>query len=306
MRISGLQRDLSLPLMSPPLRKSLDRHGAAISYLEWANSRPVLHFAHANGFNAQTYLSLLEPLAAHFHIVASDLRGHGLTTLPAMPGLSDNWAVYGRDLAEFLDCIHPGPMILAGHSMGAIASLMVAAAHPHRVRALVLCEPVLVPAMAYALMRLARLAGIGPPVPDLAERAAKRREIFPSFDAALAAYRGRGAFKTWPDRVLRDYLHGGTKSTGNGTEIRLACSPAWESENFQASPRDIAKLARRVRCPLTLIVGENGTARDREVEVVMRGHGHARLIKVPGTTHFLPMERPDIVREELERIARHH
>src|SRR5579872_5375819 len=103
--------------MAPPLRSNLARHGASISYLEWRNTRPALHFAHANGFNAETYVSLLQPLSAHFQIFASDLRGHGFTTLPATPGLSHDWSVFGRDLADFLDCIHPGPMILAGHSM---------------------------------------------------------------------------------------------------------------------------------------------------------------------------------------------
>jgi len=27
-------------------------------------------------------------------------------------------------------------------------------------------------------------------------------------------------------------------------------------------------------------------------------------VRVPGASHFLPMERPDIVRDEIERIAR--
>jgi len=31
-------------------------------------------------------------------------------------------------------------------------------------------------------------------------------------------------------------------------------------------------------------------------------HGNTRLLKVPGTTHFLPMERPDLVREEIARF----
>ena len=41
---------------------------------------------------------------------------------------------------------------------------------------------------------------------DLAAMAAKRRSIFPSFGAALASYKGRGAFKTWPDETVADYL----------------------------------------------------------------------------------------------------
>jgi len=86
--------------------------------------------------------------------------------------------------------------------------------------------------------------------------------------------------------------------------MRLACDPAWESSVFQHAPPGIARLAKLVRCPLTLIYADGGTAREKEVQIVARGHGNARLVRVPGTTHFLPMERPDIVRDEIERIAR--
>lgn len=288
--------------MNSPVRKKVHREQGDVSYLEWDSARPGVHFAHATGFNAETYKSLLSPLASRFQIFASDMRGHGFSTLPARVG-ENSWTVYASDLHEFLGAVHPGPLILAGHSMGSIASLMVAARHPEHVRALVLAEPVLVPQMAGAVRRLARFTGLRRPVPDMAERAARRREIFASFDEVFHAYRGRGAFKSWSDQVLRDYLTGGLVSTGNGTEMRLACSPAWEAASFRATPLGVARLAGRVRCPLTVLVGENGTAHDRELSTLMRIHGSTRLVRVPGTTHFLPMERPEIVREEIERIA---
>ena len=136
--------------------------------------------------------------------------------------------------------------------------------------------------------------------------AAKRRAIFPSFEMALSAYRGRGAFKTWPDETLADYLRGGLIPTGNGTEMRLACEPAWESSVFQHAPPGIARLARARALSADLdLCRRRNRARKRSSQIVARGHGDARLVKVPGTTHFLPMERPDIVREEIERIVAH-
>lgn len=293
------------PTMAEPVRKQIVRDGGHVSYLEWRSPHPALHFAHANGFNSEVYRKLLAPLAVRFQIFASDMRGHGFTTLPTAARMTKGWSIHGGDLNEFLAKVHTGPLVLAGHSMGAIASLMVAARHPERVRALVLAEPVLVPsAMAFALLRLVRATGVRPPVPDLADRAARRREIFASFDDVFFAYRGRGAFQTWPEQVLRDYLSGGLEPTGNGTEVRLACRPWWEAENFRSSPPGIARLASLVRCPMTLIVGENGTARDKEVGVMMRLHKRARLVRVPGASHFLPMERPEIVRDEIERCLR--
>jgi pimeloyl-ACP methyl ester carboxylesterase len=287
-------------------RKNLALADGAVSYLEGAADAPLLHFTHANGFNAETYRALLTPLQGRFRITAADMRGHGFTTLPAVPGMQAGWRIYGEDLARVTDGLRGNrKVILAGHSMGAIASLMVAATYPDRVRGLILVEPVLVPRFARELAAVMRLLGRVPPRgTDLAAGAAKRRAIFPSFEMALSAYRGRGAFKTWPEGVIADYLRGGLKSTGNGTEMELTCAPTWESMNFQTAPAGIARLARQVRCPLTLIHAESGTARAREVAIVARVKRDARIVRVPGTTHFLPMERPDVVQDEMERMLR--
>ena len=291
--------------MTDPARKKMTLPDGDVSYLDWPAEAPLLHFTHATGFNAETYRGLLTPLQGRFHVVAADMRGHGFTTLTAEPGPQADWTNFGVDLAKILDGLDKGPAILAGHSMGAITSLMVAASHPERVRGLVLVEPVLVPRFSREIARVMQVFGRKPHRnSNLTVLAAKRRAIFPSFEMALSAYRGRGAFATWPDETLADYLRGGLISTGNGTEMRLACQPSWESSVFQHAPPGIARLAKSVRCPLTLIYAGDGTARENEVQIVARGHGNARLVKVPGATHFLPMERPDIVREEIERIAR--
>ncbi len=237
--------------MTDPIRHEIACDDGAMSYLDWGGTGPGLHFAHANGFNAETYRTLLTPLAERLHPFASDARGHGFTTLLTTPGLPRNWTIYRHDLGDLLDSVHPAPLVLAGHSMGSIASLMFAVAHPERVRALVLVEPVLMPAMHPLRRQFARLARRYAKTgdPDLADRAAKRRDRFASADAAFAAYRGRGAFRTWPDAMLRDYLHGGLIATGNGTEMRLGCTPAWEAESFRSTPAGVRAAHRPAALP---------------------------------------------------------
>lgn len=290
--------------MTQPFRKSVALPEGAVSYLEWEGGGPTLLFAHANGFNGQTYRALLQPLAERFRIVASDARGHGFSTLPTTPGLARRWTIFRDDLLRFLASFGGGPKILAGHSMGATASIMAAALKPENVRALVLVEPVMVPTIPEIALRLMRAIGMKSPVPDMAERAEKRRDVFSSFDAALAAYTGRGAFKSWPAETVRDYLAGGLIPTGNATEMRLACAPAWEAEDFREPPLGIARLGRFIKCPVTLIHGGRGsTCRDQDVRAFARAHGNTRVIKLADASHFLPMEFPDVVREEIAKIA---
>lgn len=285
-------------------RKKISFVDGAVSHLEWNADAPLLHFSHANGFNAETYCQLLTPLQGRFRVTAADMRGHGFTTLTAVPGMQAGWDIYRDDLGKLIDALDRRPVFLAGHSMGAIASMRVAAQFPERVRGLILIEPVLMPRFGRLQSRIMRQFGWKPPPgTDLATMSAKRRAIFPSFEAALSAYRGRGAFKTWPDEVIADYLRGGLLPTGNGTEMKLSCDPAWESANFQNAPAGISRVAAQVKCPLTLIYADaSNTTRPSEVAIVARGHGKARLVQVPGTTHFLPMERPDIVQDEIARM----
>jgi pimeloyl-ACP methyl ester carboxylesterase len=286
--------------MSPAIRQTLSLSEGNISYLEWPGEGPALHFAHATGFNAETYAPLLTPLSARMRILASDARGHGFTTLRTAPRLAQDWKIFRQDLGHFLDATVKGPIILAGHSMGAIVSAMIAALWPDRVKGLLLLEPVLMPRS----LHLMRWVPLRPASMDLASRAERRRTTFGSFDAARVSYLGRGAFRTWPEEFLVAYLKGGLIPTGSGEEVRLACAPSWEAQTFRSTPIGAVSLARRIRCPVTLLYAEHSTPPESECRAFARRHGHTRLIKVPGTTHFLPMERPDLVREEIERLAR--
>ena len=59
--------------MSEPVRGDVSMADGAVSCLEWKSDAPLLHFAHATGFNANTYRGLLSPLAGAFRMVASVL-----------------------------------------------------------------------------------------------------------------------------------------------------------------------------------------------------------------------------------------
>ncbi|MGD0192071.1 MAG: alpha/beta hydrolase [Rhizomicrobium sp.] len=262
-----------------------------MSCLEWQGRGLPLNFAHANGFNAQTYASILAPLAGEFHLFACDQRGQGFSTLPTAPGMSKGWTIFRDDLIAYLKKLGDEPVILSGHSMGATASFMAAAAAPEAVRALVLFEPVFVAPLAQAN-----------PGPNLAGKALKRRDTFPSFEAAYEGYRGRGIFAAWSDRMLEDYLRGGLKQGEDGTWT-LTCSPAWESECFRETPMHVSRIAPDVRCPVTIVHGTvASTAFDGEIAAIVAARPDMRVVKVEGGTHFLPMQHPEVVQAEIARM----
>ncbi len=253
-------------------------------------------FAHANGFNAQTYRSILQPLAADVRILAVDLRGHGASTLPTDADRHRGWDVYAKDLGVLLAGIEARrPPVLAGHSMGATSMLLAAARAPGRARRLVLFEPVLLPRIAVLYGKLPWAAKLLRRRFPLARRADARRAVFESREAALAAYAGRGAFKSWPAQSVADYVEGGFRDRGAGG-VELACAPAWEAANFAAQGADPYRALAVVGLPITILKAEHGSTCRADPATLKR---YAKVKTVPGSSHFLPMERPDVVRQFL-------
>src|SRR5581483_1580614 len=138
-----------------------------------------------------------QPLAVRFRILAIDLRGHGATTLPTVIEGRQGWLEFRDDLLALLAATCEGPVALGGHSMGGTSSLLAAAAEPARVGALALFDPVTFGPVP---------AGVEIPESPLVSGALRRRATFPSGSAALEAYRGRGAFRTWSEEQLEDYV----------------------------------------------------------------------------------------------------
>ncbi|MBS0331562.1 MAG: alpha/beta hydrolase, partial [Proteobacteria bacterium] len=227
--------------------------------------RPVdIVFSHANGFNARTYRTILAPLGDSLRVLAIDLRGHGATTLPAVVEGRRGWTEFSDDLLALLASACEGPVVLGGHSMGGASSLLAAAAEPARVRALALFDPVIFPAEAQARD--------APPSP-LEAGALRRRATFPSRAAVLEAYRGRGAFRTWSDDQLEDYVAAGFRETADG-QVTLTCAPEWEASNFRTHNYDPWAAFRESRCPIRVLRAAEGSTfrlEGREAELAALG-----------------------------------
>lgn len=292
---------LSASTAAPPERRLLRPIGAGAAAGEMAvlelgdPDRPVdLVFAHANGFNALTYRSLLAPLAqAGRRIWAPDLRGHGLSRLPADPVGRRGWNDHARDLADLLAGLDGPPVVVAGHSMGGTSGLLAAALDPSRVAGLVLLDPVIWRRAAVLAFQLPFMDRLPERIP-LVKNARKRRARFDSREQALQVYRGRGAFKGWPDAMLADYLADGLVEDGEG--FTLACTPDWEASNYAAQAHDPWKALATVGRPVRIL--KAAVASTCHVSTAPRGLD-VTVETVEGGSHFFPMLRPEPVRAAL-------
>jgi pimeloyl-ACP methyl ester carboxylesterase len=267
--------------------------------------RPIdVLFLHATGFNAITYESILEPLGTRMHAAAVDLRGHGRSRLPANPRRMKSWNKFRDDVIQLLDKTAPDGAVLGGHSMGATVALLVAAKRPDLVRGLVLVDPVLLRRPIYTVYNIPILNMlIGKNA--MSKQAIRRRRDFSSPAEAAEALRGRGAFKTWRAPFLDDYVVDGVLRQDDG-RFSLSCTPEWEAAVFNAHryrPWAAFRRLRKKRIPIIVLQAEkestSGADADQRIHNI---RPDAAVTKVPGTTHFVPMERPYVVRDALKML----
>ncbi len=277
--------------------------GARLAALDFGDpARPIdVVFLHANGFNAMTYRSVLAPLAGTLRILAVDQQGHGRSPQRAAVEGRMNWHDLRDDLLGLLAALEGPPVVLAGHSMGGAVSILAAAERPERVRGLALFDPVIVPRE----MVIAARGLTEPPHADnpMAQGARRRRTVFPTRAAVIESYTGRGAFKTWPAQALADYVEDGFTDREGG-EVELAAAPAWEASNFSAHLNDVWSALEGLRMPIRILRAEIGsTCNLTDAAPFLAGNPDFRIETIAGATHFLPLERPDLVAATLRQVA---
>jgi pimeloyl-ACP methyl ester carboxylesterase len=263
-------------------------------------ANPDLVFLHATGFNARAYRGLLAPLGERFSVLALDFRGHGRTTLRPYRFGYTSFGRHRDDVIAVLQKHASAPVALAGHSLGATVSLLVAAKRPDLVSSLALIEPVILPGLLRFLLCLPAGPLLARALLPIAINAARRSNRFPSRELALKAFTGRGIFKAFTPEMIEDYLADGLVEDGKG-RFKLACTPDYEAATFCAQRHDPWAALRRVRCPLVALRAEkHATSAKDALRRIALIKPDARVAMVEGAGHMLPMERADRVRAAIE------
>jgi len=172
-------------------------------------TEPVqLVFLHANGFNALSCRSFLASLDVHS--VAFDMRGHGHSRHMPQPNTIANWHIFRDDCVEFFDRPLPqladGPVVLAGHSFGAVSAILSAPYLRDKIYGYAGFDPVSVPFRARLISAFSTGRKIMKSRVPIMRNAGRRRSVFDSPEAAFERWHGRGAFRGMQDDVLRDYI----------------------------------------------------------------------------------------------------
>ena len=120
---NGLKQEVRLP------------NGMGLAYVELGdpNGKPLL-LLHGYTDSSRSW-SLIAPHLAHYRLLIPDQRGHGAAAAPpCCYGISD----YAYDAVLLMDALGVRRAAIAGHSMGSMVAIHMAAQYPERVASIVL------------------------------------------------------------------------------------------------------------------------------------------------------------------------
>ncbi len=264
-----------------------------IALLDWGGEGPLALLHHANGFCAGVWGPVAERLSDHYRVIAMDARGHGDSSKPEGADCY-RWEFFGRDVlgvAEILAAEHPDGRVALGlgHSFGGSSILMASAERPDLFERNVLVDPVILPP------DLARVAfAANSPGNALAERARKRRRVWPSRQAARLKWSEKELFADWDPRALDLYLTEGLADRSDG-QVELKCSGEIEAAIFEATGSfDLWSAAERVRTPTLIEWAARGSFLRTVFEQFAARMTDARVCDIDAA-HLAPMQHPDRV-----------
>ncbi len=274
--------------------------GLRLHYVDWGNAEaPPLVLIHGGRDHARSWDWVARDLRRDFHVIASDLRGHG----------DSDWARGGSyaiqefvlDTARLIEAIGDEPVTLVAHSLGGNVAIHYAATFPDRVAKLVAIE------------------GLGPPPKMMAERekvpyaerlaewvartrelAGKRARPYPSIDAAAERMLEANAFLS-REQALHLTVHGVARNE-DGTY-------RWKFDNGVRShmpqrggAADQRATWERITCPTLLVRGTESWAGDPVEDGRIAAFPDARRVNVADAGHWVHHDQLGVFLAEVRRF----
>ena len=264
--------------MSEPVMKQSRGDGIAIQIAEWAGHGPTVLCVHGMTANSRCWDRIVAGLVPDYRVVALDLRGRGLSDKPP-----NGYGIDGhvRDIHAVLAAEKLGPVVLMGHSLGAMIALAFAAKHPSQVLKLIMLD---------AGGRLSQShwdqieTAIRPSVDRLGQ-------IFPSYEDYTAPLKNAPFLQPWTP-YHETYFQYETEALAEGVRSRTLPGPI-RQDLSDVRRVDTVVWQRQVTCPVLVLGATEGllspadrllpadVARDIEQEMPQ-----ARIMALPDTDHF--------------------
>ncbi len=291
---------------SGPTSQTFISQRLKLNYFDWAQTeedraKPPLVLVHGGRDHARSWDWTAEILAADYHVVAMDHRGHGDSDWVSDGNYQAGDMVY--DLAQLVHQLGRGPVTIVSHSLGGNVSLRYAGTFPDMVSKIVAIEGLGPSPQRQAEMR-------SRPYPErLAEWIGNKRKAagrtprkYESIETAFQRMIDENAYLT-RDQARHLTIHGVTRNE-DGTY-------SWKFDpHLNVWPvEDIADEFLRdtwaaITCPALLLYGSDSWASNPEKDGRIEHFNTARVVEFEKAGHWLHHDQFDRFIETVQDFLR--
>ena len=275
-----------------PTSNSFISQRLRLHYVDWGNpGAPPLILQHGGRDHCRSWDWVAEELAADWHVIAPDLRGHGDSAWAPDGNYEINGLVY--DFAQLVHTLGHEQVTIVAHSLGGNVASRFAGVYPEKVR------------------RFVNIEGLGPSPKTRAEREAvgyknrfrdwieKRRAAagriprrYPSIEAAYARMKEENSFLT-DEQARHLTVHGASRNEDGTWSWKFdPYLNVWPFEDVPESRTD--ELWAAITCPMLLLYGANSwasnPAKDGRLAVF---NNDPRVIEFENAGHWLHHDQFD-------------
>ncbi len=274
-----------------PIRQTLSKPEIQLSYLEWNQGQEPLLLLHGLADHALVWSSLGDYLAADYHIVALDMRGHGESSKPEKDYRFESAIA---DLEALMDKLGWASTHVVAHSWSGKLACIWARQHPERLRSMILVDPIFI-------WKMPSLFKLTFPLLYRVLSFLKTMGPFASYEEAEQQARQLTEYQGWSPLQQQVFQAGiEQKQDGSwGSKFTIAARDRIFEEVIQ-----IPGLTVPIHTPALFVQPEKGVNRqDWQLKPYKTYLKNLRLCKVPGN-HWPFLSQPEAFNQTVEAFLK--
>jgi pimeloyl-ACP methyl ester carboxylesterase len=255
-----------------------------------AGQGPPLLLLHTLRTQLDIFQKVIPDLAREFTAYAPDYPGHGWSDIPKVDYTPE---FFTRFVTRFLEVLDIRDAILAGVSIGATIPLLMAAEGNRRIRGIVSINPFDYGRRGADRANLvARIIFTAAAVPVLGETVMRLRNRMVEGRILEGGVVGRETLP--PSLAEESFVVGERPGYYQGFLNLIRHMPLWTESHRRYS---------EIRVPVLLVYGDRDWSREAERQQTLREIPGARLVTIQSGGHFLPLDRPDAVVQQISAFG---